>query len=132
MGGGRKGLNMIWLLKLKLKWQLFLGTNIKFTEAKQMNIITKIGEGIEVEYKDAKIKANSIISTERTISKEEYSELTKQCVEVVEKTFSQLADLINKIPEIMSNIEKKKIELYKKEAEKFISNFEKKADPNLQ
>lgn len=97
-----------------------------------MNIITKIGEGIEVEYKDAKIKANSIISTERTISKEEYSELTKQCVEVVEKTFSQLADLINKIPEIMSNIEKKKIELYKEEAEKFISNFEKKADPNLQ
>lgn len=97
-----------------------------------MNIITKIGEGIEVEYKDAKIKANSIISTERTISKEEYSELTKQCVEVVEKTFSQLADLINKIPEIMSKIEKKKIELYKEEAEKFISNFEKKADTNLQ
>lgn len=97
-----------------------------------MNIITKIGEGIEVEYKDVKIKANSIISTERTISKEEYSELTKQCVEVVEKTFSQLADLINKIPEIMSKIEKKKIELYKEEAEKFISNFEKKADTNLQ
>jgi hypothetical protein len=94
----------LWLLKLKLRWQLFWGTNIKFQEAKGMERYLTIGSGLKIKKGDMEVSMESLLHMDTTLDQNEMAEEGKQQRESVEKTVAAMHTVIDRIPEVASEV----------------------------